>query len=116
MQKAVRHVDWAIDGILSKASGFSIDKIFFVIGNDVLHVDTPRRTTTSGTPQDTSGMWHEAFLEAKTMYVRAIEKMLPVADVHVIFNPSNHDLYVRLDAGSDLRGLLQISSKRHVRC
>jgi len=91
MQKAVRQVDWAIDGILSKASGFSIDKIFFVIGNDVLHVDTPRRTTTSGTPQDTSGMWHEAFLEAKTMYVRAIEKMLPVADVHVIFNPSNHD-------------------------
>ena len=91
MQKAVSQVDGAVDGILSKAIGFSIDKIFFVIGNDVLHVDTPRRTTTSGTPQDTSGMWHEAFLEAKTMYVRAIEKMLPVADVHVIFNPSNHD-------------------------
>ena len=91
MQKAVSQVDEAVDGILSKASGFSIDKIFFVIGNDVLHVDTPRRTTTSGTPQDTSGMWHEAFLKAKTMYVRAIEKMLPVADVHVIFNPSNHD-------------------------
>jgi hypothetical protein len=91
MQKAVSQVDEAVDGILSKASGFSIDKIFFVIGNDVLHIDNPRRTTTSGTPQDTSGMWHEAFIEAKTMYVRAIEKMLPVADVHVIFNPSNHD-------------------------
>jgi hypothetical protein len=62
-----------------------------VIGNDVLHIDSPRRTTTSGTPQDTSGMWHEAFIEAKTMYIRCIEKMLEVADVHVIFNPSNHD-------------------------
>ena len=91
MQKAVSQVDGAVDGILSKASGFSIDKIFFVIGNDVLHIDTPKRTTTSGTPQDTSGMWHEAFIAAKNMYVRAIEKMLPVADVHVVFNPSNHD-------------------------
>ena len=91
MHKAVSQVDHAIDGILSKAIGFSIDKIFFVIGNDVLHIDTPIRTTTSGTPQDTSGMWHDAFIEAKMMYVRAIEKMIPIADVHVIFNPSNHD-------------------------
>jgi hypothetical protein len=91
IDKAVTQIDWAIDGILRKASGFNLDKIVFVIGNDVLHTDTPRRTTTSGTPQDTSGMWHEAFLAAKSMYVRAIEKMLPYADIRVIYNPSNHD-------------------------
>jgi hypothetical protein len=91
IQKAVSQVDDAIDGLLSKSYGFNIDKIFFVIGNDVLHIDTPKRTTTSGTPQDTSGMWHEAFQAAKSMYIRAIERMVPVADVHVIFNPSNHD-------------------------
>jgi hypothetical protein len=89
--KAVGQVDKGIDGVLSKAFGFNIDKVIFVIGNDCLHVDNPRRTTTSGTPQDTSGMWHEAFIAAKEMYVRAIEKLLPYSDVEVIYNPSNHD-------------------------
>lgn len=91
IQKAVSQVDEGLDGLLSKASGFPIDKIFFIIGNDVLHIDNTKRTTTSGTPQDTSGMWNQAFTAAKHMYVRAIEKMVPIADVHVIFNPSNHD-------------------------
>jgi len=91
IQKAVSQVDEAVDGIINKSYGFSVDKIFFVIGNDVLHIDNTKRTTTSGTPQDTSGMWHEAFQAAKSMYIRAIERMLSLADVHVIFNPSNHD-------------------------
>lgn len=91
IEKAVRQVDEGVDGILSKAYGFNIDKVIFVIGNDCLHIDTPRRTTTSGTPQDTSGMWHEAFIAAKEMYIRAIEKILPYSDVEIIFNPSNHD-------------------------
>lgn len=91
IQTAVSQVDEGIEGILAKTSGFGIDKIFFVIGNDVLHTDTVKRTTTSGTHQDTSGSWGQAFTAAKNMYVRAIERLLPVADVHVIFNPSNHD-------------------------
>ena len=90
IDKAVKQVDEGVDGILSKAFGFNIDKVIFVIGNDCLHIDTPRRTTTSGTPQDTSGMWHEAFIAAKEMYVRAIERILPYSDVEIIFNPSNH--------------------------
>lgn len=88
---AVRMVDEAIDGIMGKASGWNLDKIILVIGNDVLHTDSPTRRTTAGTPQDTSGMWHEAFIAAKDMYNRAIEKLLPYADVEVIYNPSNHD-------------------------
>lgn len=91
IQKAVDQVDEGISGILSKAQGFDIDKVIFVIGNDCLHIDNPKRTTTSGTPQDTSGMWHEAFIAAKEMYVRAIERILPYSDVEIIFNPSNHD-------------------------
>jgi hypothetical protein len=54
IQKAVDQVDKGMDGILSKSFGFNIDKVIFVIGNDCLHIDTPKRTTTSGTPQDTS--------------------------------------------------------------
>jgi hypothetical protein len=90
-QIAVNRVLNGVNGILDKTSSFKIDKILFVIGNDVLHIDNPKRTTTSGTPQDTDGMWHSNFLIAKQLYVDIIEKLICVADVHVVFNPSNHD-------------------------
>jgi hypothetical protein len=90
-QIAVNRVLNGVNGILDKTSSFKIDKILFVIGNDVLHIDNPRRTTTSGTPQDTDGMWHSNFLIAKQLYIDIIEKLICVADVHVVFNPSNHD-------------------------
>ena len=88
---AVQRVREGVKGILDKSSGFNIDQILLVIGNDILHIDTPKRTTTSGTPQDTDGMWYENFLKAKNIYVEIIEMLAPIADVHVTFNPSNHD-------------------------
>lgn len=90
-QVAVQRVLQGVRGILSKVSSFHIDKILFIGGNDILHIDSPRRLTTSGTPQDTDGMWHTNFLIAKQLYVDVLETLLTVADVHFIFNPSNHD-------------------------
>ena len=63
----------------------------FIGGNDILHTDNTKRTTTSGTPQDTDGMWYDNYLKAKKLYVEVIETLLAVADVEFIFNPSNHD-------------------------
>lgn len=80
-----------VAGILTRASSYNIEKIYFIIGNDVLHTDNPFSTTTAGTRQDTNTMWWKAFLEAKDMYVRIIESLIPTADVHVVFCPSNHD-------------------------
>ena len=88
---AVQRVRDGVKGILSKAKGFNIDQIILVIGNDILHIDTPQRKTTSGTPQDTDGMWYDNFLKAKNIYVEVIEMLLTVADVHVMYKPSNHD-------------------------
>jgi len=90
-QIAVRQVKEGVQGILDKSSGFNIDKINFIAGNDILHTDTPKRTTTSGTSQDTDGMWYENFLNAKRLYVEVIEQLIQIADVHFTFNPSNHD-------------------------
>lgn len=90
-QIAVQRVLSGVIGILNKVSSFSIDKIVFIGGNDILQVDNPQRTTTSGTPQDTDGMWHSNFLIAKNLYTNIIEMLLPIADVHFVFNPSNHD-------------------------
>lgn len=90
-QIAVQRVLEGVKGILQKVSSFNIDKILFIGGNDILHIDSPLRTTTSGTPQDTDGMWHTNFLIAKKLYVDVLELLLGVADVHFTFNPSNHD-------------------------
>jgi len=90
-QIAVSRVIEGVQGILDKSSGFNIDKIVFIGGNDILHIDTPKRLTTAGTPQDTDGMWYSNFLIAKKLYVDVIEHLLGVADVHFVYNPSNHD-------------------------
>jgi hypothetical protein len=90
-QIAVQRVRDGVDGILNLAAGYDIDQIIFVAGNDILHIDTPKRTTTSGTPQDTDGMWYESFLTAKRLYIEIIDKLLKIADVHFMYNPSNHD-------------------------
>lgn len=90
-QIAVKRVLEGVDGILQKSQGFNIDKILFIGGNDILHIDTPKRTTTSGTPQDTDGMWYDNFLIAKRLYIDVLQKLISVADVHFTFNPSNHD-------------------------
>ena len=90
-QIAVQRVWEGVQGILNKSRGYNFDKILFVIGNDILHTDTPKRTTTSGTPQDTDGMWYENFLTGVRLYVDMINILCQVADVHVVYNPSNHD-------------------------
>jgi len=90
-QIAVQRVKEGVQGILDKSSGFNIDKIIFIGGNDILHIDTPKRTTTSGTPQDTDGMWYDNFLTAKRLYVDILKILITIADVHFIYNPSNHD-------------------------
>ena len=90
-QIAVKRALEGVDGILQKVSSFAIDKILFIGGNDILHVDNPKRMTTSGTPQDTDGMWYDNFLIAKQLYIDILLKLVTVADVHFTFNPSNHD-------------------------
>lgn len=88
---AVNRALLGVDGILRYASGFNIEQILFVGGNDILHTDNAKGTTTSGTVQDYQGMWFENFLIAKEVYIRVLEKLRSVAKVHYMHNPSNHD-------------------------
>jgi len=86
-----KRVKDGVQGILNKAQGFPIEQILFIGGNDILHVDSPQNTTTSGTRQDVSLMWYDAFRLATKLMVECIEMLLPVAPVHFQYNPSNHD-------------------------
>ena len=90
-QIAVNRVRDGLKGIIQKANGYEIDKVIFIAGNDILHVDNAKSTTTSGTGQDTDQMWYDNFMMAKKLLVEIIETLLTVADVEVVYNPSNHD-------------------------
>lgn len=88
---AVDRVHTAIDRILRYSSNYPIDQIVLIVGNDILHTDTIHGTTTKGTPQDTDGMWYDNFIIAQKLYVSIIERLMTIADVHVMHNVSNHD-------------------------
>lgn len=88
---AINRVLKGVEGLLQKASGFNIDTVLLIIGNDVLHTDTLDRKTTNKTSQDTDGMWHENFIKAKNLYVEVIERLMSLGNVYVQFNDSNHD-------------------------
>jgi hypothetical protein len=90
-QIAVQRVKEGVEGIIEKTKGFTIDKILFIAGNDILNIDTPKKTTTSGTQQDTDVNWYRGFLMAKEVYIDVLKRLLEVADVHFVHNPSNHD-------------------------
>ena len=77
--------------LIRKASGMGVGRILFVLGNDILHVDNSKSTTTSGTNQDTHGTIHQLYRDAFAGYVKCIELARLTAPVDLIFCPSNHD-------------------------
>lgn len=88
---AIDRVKEGVTGILQKAQPYNIDKILFIIGNDILNTDNAKSTTTSGTFQDSNLMWYDAFNIAHKLYVDIIEMLLTVAPITVQYDPSNHD-------------------------
>ena len=82
-----------IEGLINKVQNEKIEKILFISGNDRNHIDNPHNTTTSGTRQDTDGMWFEHFNAAKKAEINALNTLLTIADVHYVHCPSNHDYF-----------------------
>jgi hypothetical protein len=79
--------------LLEKAKKHGVAHILFVIGNDILHIDTPNGTTTAGTRQDTDGTIHVMFEDAQAFYIEAIDLCRAVAPVSLLYVPSNHDWF-----------------------
>ena len=87
-------VQRALEGVaklLDRAAGFNVERILFIAGNDITHVDGARHTTTSLTQMIASEMWYKSFTTAKRLYIELTEMMMQVADVHFSHTMSNHD-------------------------
>lgn len=92
LEEATKRYNEGIDGLIDKASSYNIERIVMIGGNDVNHIDNPFNKTTKGTHQDTSSMWFENFNASKIANIKAIEKLLTVANVHFVHCQSNHDV------------------------
>lgn len=77
--------------LLAMAEPFKPKAFAVCIGNDAIHIDTHKRTSTAGTPQDTDGTIFTMFDAAKLSYITMIEHLAEKGDVYLFFVPSNHD-------------------------
>jgi hypothetical protein len=77
--------------LLRMASCMNVGRVLFVLGNDILHVDGPRSSTTSGTYQDTEGTIYQGFKDASQALHEAIDECSELAPVDLVHCMSNHD-------------------------
>ena len=83
----------AIEHLLYRAQGYYIDKILFIVGQDLLNSDGdwPIPSTTKGTPQFNSDYHIDMYRTARKLMIKAINRLYEIANVHVMVIPGNHD-------------------------
>lgn len=80
-----------ISDICHDLKGRDIEYISFPLGNDLLNSDTPDKTTTAGTPQDTDIRWQKMTNVAIDMVIDGFEMLKTVAPIQAFYVASNHD-------------------------
>lgn len=90
-KRAVEIYTKAVENLGGRIAEEKVDRIMYVVGNDLLHTDTTTSTTTKGTPQDTDTRWQYSFRRAKECIVSSAIALLDVANVDIVVQPGNHD-------------------------
>ena len=84
--------EYAVDKNLNWSSSEKIEKIFYIVGQDMFHVDNMGNHTTTGDHQmDVDGRIPKIFAKAFEIVVKSIYKCRSVAPVEIIWSPGNHD-------------------------
>lgn len=92
----------AIDEILARVQGLTVEQIVLVVGNDLTQTDNLAGTTTAGTFVDTDTRYIKAFRRAVAINRWAIERCASVAPVLVKIIPGNHDRLTAFHVGDVL--------------
>lgn len=69
----------------------TIEKIIFPVGQDYFHFDTPKTTTTAGTPLDSDTRWEKMYDKGIELLVWTVEQLRKIAPVEIMWVPGNHD-------------------------
>lgn len=82
----------AVENLIQKTVGYSIDQIVFPIGNDFFHInDQLMETPHAHHKLDTDARLAKVFEVGLQSCIKAIERCITVAPVHIIWVPGNHD-------------------------
>lgn len=80
------------DLVLKSYVSFNIDKIVFVIGNDIFNTDNIHNTTTNGTPQSVNSTWDIAYERVFECMVKSISFLKQFCNqLDILLIPGNHD-------------------------
>ncbi len=83
---------YVIDKLLMWALPYEPEQVFYIIGQDILHVDNMASKTTSGEhTMDVDGRITKAFNKVFEITVQSIIKARKLAPVKIIWSPGNHD-------------------------
>lgn len=99
--------------LLRMAKPWGIGRILFVMGNDILHVDGPKTSTTSGTYQDSEGTIFQGFKDAGAALEDAINEASTIADVDLVHCMSNHDWLMGWALTQAVAGRLRANPRVH---
>lgn len=78
--------------LMNRSAGYYIDNLFYVVGGDLINMDTFHGTTTKGTPVDNSATATDTFMKAFDClhwginYIKQFCKTLTI-----VYIPGNHD-------------------------
>lgn len=83
----------AVESLLTKSTSiYNLDKLYYVIGGDLLNVDTFTGTTTAGTVIGSYPTAQDMYKEAFDSLYNSIRFMsMYVSELHVVYIPGNHD-------------------------
>lgn len=80
------------DLLLKGANNYHIKELIFVVGGDLLNMDTFLGTTTKGTPVDNAAPAQDVYLAAFEAMHKAIQQIQQyVSHLKVLYIPGNHD-------------------------
>tara|TARA_Y100000004_G_scaffold184394_1_gene233372 strand:+ start:343 stop:1641 length:1299 start_codon:yes stop_codon:yes gene_type:complete len=94
----------ALQHLVKRASGFYINQILFVVGNDFLNSDGdwPVPSTTKGTPQFNTDKHIETYRAGRKLIIECVEMLSEIAPVHIDVIPGNHDRESMMHIGDAL--------------
>lgn len=86
---------YAVQDLLSKASGYKPSRILISLGNDLFHInDHTNQTPTSHNVLDVDSRLIKIYQKAKIAVIKAIEYSRRIAPVDIIWVPGNHDPFL----------------------
>lgn len=83
----------AVDEMIRYSRMFNVEKIIFPVGSDLVHYNSEEKTTANDTPMATSAddRYHRVFRTVCRCVQMALEALLTVAPVDVLYIAGNHD-------------------------